>query len=207
MPTKLFDELGAEKRERIMAAGIAEFAKYGYSEGSTNRIVKNSGISKGSLFQYFVNKEELYFYILDSVTLELAAYLDDKASGLSKDLFERIIEYSNLEIFWYMQNPEKYKIIIGAFARGGSAIHAKIQARYGAAGDDMYYKLLEDVDWQMFKWNREVTVDILKWFLKGFSEDFMSGHAAQGSKVDEIRGEYVKRLAGYMEALKTGLLR
>lgn len=60
-----------EKRNKITVVSIDEFAKYGYKNSSTNRIVQNAGISKGSLFKYFKNKDELYFYILDSVTQEL----------------------------------------------------------------------------------------------------------------------------------------
>ena len=56
MPMKLFTELDSEKQERILDAALKEFAEYGYENGSTNRIVKNCGISKGSLFTYFENK-------------------------------------------------------------------------------------------------------------------------------------------------------
>ena len=60
MPTKVFNELDKSKQDKIIESAIKEFAEYGYEEGSTNRIVKDCGISKGSLFKYFENKEELY---------------------------------------------------------------------------------------------------------------------------------------------------
>ena len=59
MPKKVFNELEKEKQDRIIEAAIKEFAEYGYENGSTNRIVKECGISKGSLFKYFENKEDI----------------------------------------------------------------------------------------------------------------------------------------------------
>lgn len=63
MPKKLFHELQEDKKQKIISVSISEFAKYGYTDSSTNRIVKDSGISKGSLFKYFESKEDLYFYV------------------------------------------------------------------------------------------------------------------------------------------------
>ncbi|KAB3527434.1 TetR/AcrR family transcriptional regulator [Alkaliphilus serpentinus] len=61
MPKKLFYELDEEKRERITNVVLREFAQHSYNESSTNRIVKNAGIGKGSLFKYFQNKQDMYF--------------------------------------------------------------------------------------------------------------------------------------------------
>ena len=66
MPTPLFFELNVEKQQKIITAGISEFAGYGYENSSTNRIVKKAGISKGSLFKYFPAKEDFYFYVLEN---------------------------------------------------------------------------------------------------------------------------------------------
>ncbi len=207
MHTSVFDELASEKKERIINAGIDEFAEHGYINASTNRIVKASGISKGSLFQYFPSKEDLYFYILDSITSEFVAYLNDKMDSFSNDLFQRIIEYSEMEFAWYIQNPGKCKIIVGAFTKNGG-MYEKIEARYGLAGDDIYYRLLEYVDTQGLRWPHEKTANTLRWFLKGFNEDFMNrDHVRGGAEIDVLRDEYVRCLAEYIDALKQGLLR
>ena len=59
MPKRVFLELDQNKQERITEAAIKEFARFGYENSSTNRIVKECDISKGSLFKYFESKEEL----------------------------------------------------------------------------------------------------------------------------------------------------
>ena len=63
MPSNQFLNLEAEKQKRIIQVAIEEFAQNAYNNSSTNRIVKECGISKGSLFKYFEDKEDLYFFI------------------------------------------------------------------------------------------------------------------------------------------------
>lgn len=58
--TELFGRIPEEKRNRIFDAAIHEFATYGYMNANTNKIARRAGISVGSLFQYFDNKEDLF---------------------------------------------------------------------------------------------------------------------------------------------------
>jgi len=193
---------------RIVDVGICEFANCGYTNSSTNRIVKNAGISKGSLFKYFPSKEELYFYILDHVTAELISSLEKEVDTLSADLFSRVIEYSVLEFAWYIQHPDKSRLIIGAFTKNDSEIYRKTVERYGIKEQDIYYRLLEDIDTKQFRWDKQKSIDILKWFLKGFNEDFLSSvQADSDTEFARIRNEYVTNLKEHIEILKTGLMK
>ena len=70
MPKQTFFNLPPEKRETIMNAAIEEFADYGLENASTNRIVKNSGIAKGSYYQYFEDKQDVFMHMLDLIEKE-----------------------------------------------------------------------------------------------------------------------------------------
>lgn len=63
MPTQTWDNLPREKQERIVAAAAAEFAAHGFSSGSLNVIARDAEIAKGSLWQYFADKDELFGYV------------------------------------------------------------------------------------------------------------------------------------------------
>src|ERR1041384_8406781 len=67
MPKQTFLNLPTEKREAIMNAAVEEFAEYGLENASTNRIVKNSGIAKGSFYQYFDDKQDVFMHLLDVI--------------------------------------------------------------------------------------------------------------------------------------------
>jgi AcrR family transcriptional regulator len=65
MPKPTFDNLPAEKRQKIIELAIAEFAELPFQAASLSRIVERAGIAKGSIYQYFEHKQDLYLFLLD----------------------------------------------------------------------------------------------------------------------------------------------
>jgi AcrR family transcriptional regulator len=64
-------------RQRILTGAAHVFGEYGYAAGTTNRIAERAGISIGSLYQYFPNK--------DAILAELLIrHLDDGAAAVEK---------------------------------------------------------------------------------------------------------------------------
>lgn len=49
-----------ERRQEILAAALAAFAENGYAKTTMDDIVQRSGLSKGTLYWHFKNKEELF---------------------------------------------------------------------------------------------------------------------------------------------------
>ena len=70
MPKETFFNLPAEKRNLIEDTAISEFASCGYDKASINTIVKNSGIAKGSFYQYFDDKKDLFLHIIIEVAAQ-----------------------------------------------------------------------------------------------------------------------------------------
>ena len=64
MPKQTFFNLPEEKRRLIIDLAINEFADHSYKEASISRIVKNAGIAKGSFYQYFDDKKDLYLFLI-----------------------------------------------------------------------------------------------------------------------------------------------
>lgn len=78
MPKQTFLNLPEEKRKVVIDAAIDEFAEYGLENASTNRIVANSGISKGSFYQYFADKQDVFLYLLTVLEREKMEYFKGK---------------------------------------------------------------------------------------------------------------------------------
>lgn len=55
-----FERISDERKEKILEAGIDEFAKCGYENANINTIAKNAGISIGLMYKYFATKEDLF---------------------------------------------------------------------------------------------------------------------------------------------------
>jgi len=75
MPTQTFFNLPEAKRQALLDAAIEEFADNSYNHASISRIVARLGIAKGSIYQYFQDKQDLYLYLLDLVIQEKLALL------------------------------------------------------------------------------------------------------------------------------------
>jgi AcrR family transcriptional regulator len=78
VPKQTFLNLPEEKRQVIVDAAIEEFAEFGFEASSINRIVANSGISKGSFYQYFEDKMDVFKYLVDVIAKEKTEYYKGK---------------------------------------------------------------------------------------------------------------------------------
>lgn len=82
-----FFNLPEEKRNRIYQCALKEFAARPYDKSSINRVIADASISKGSFYQYFDNKGDLYSYCivrLYEIVLEHKSSKNDiLKSGLS----------------------------------------------------------------------------------------------------------------------------
>ncbi len=67
MCTDTFLRLPEEKRNRFLEAAWAEFTSVPFEEASINQIVHRARIPRGSFYQYFSDKEDLFFYLQSSM--------------------------------------------------------------------------------------------------------------------------------------------
>src|SRR3990172_12621942 len=89
MPKQTFLNLPEEKRNTVINAAIDEFAEYGLENASTNRIVANSGISKGSFYQYFEDKQDVFMYLLTVLEQEkMESFKGKHPPSTNMDTFE-----------------------------------------------------------------------------------------------------------------------
>ena len=68
-----FYNLSDAKRERVIRAIMQEFAGNESEKVSINRIIKNADISRGSFYQYFDDKSDLFYLCIFSVYEKIVA--------------------------------------------------------------------------------------------------------------------------------------
>lgn len=64
MPRPRFFNLEPERQRALLDAARAEFSDHGYEAASQNRIIEAAGISKGALYYYFDDKNDLFLTLL-----------------------------------------------------------------------------------------------------------------------------------------------
>lgn len=77
MPKPTFFNLPNDKRELILDIAIEEFANNNYQNASVSSIVAKAGIAKGSFYQYFEDKQDLYLYLIQLAGEEKKRYLEN----------------------------------------------------------------------------------------------------------------------------------
>ena len=71
MPKQTFINLPNDKKETLINAAMKEFSRAPLFEASISNIVKEAGIPRGSFYQYFEDKEDLYYFLLDEYSQRL----------------------------------------------------------------------------------------------------------------------------------------
>ncbi|WP_099156492.1 TetR/AcrR family transcriptional regulator [Virgibacillus ndiopensis] len=92
MPKQTFLNLPEEKKEILIEAAKKEFSRVSLYDACISNIIKTSGIPRGSFYQYFDNKEDLFFFLLNEHAKERQKkflYLLKKTNG---DIFDTVTE-------------------------------------------------------------------------------------------------------------------
>ena len=93
MPKDTFYNLNEEKKKKIFDAAVKEFAARRFSDASINQIIKTAKIPRGSFYQYFDGKEDLYLYVIKEMSKDKWGALQRAGvEDIEKDFFSTIRE-------------------------------------------------------------------------------------------------------------------
>lgn len=92
MPKETFFNLPEEKSNTIQETALKEFAEHGFKGASINRIVASAAIAKGSFYQYFDNKADLYNQIIAYIGKKKMAYVSPVLMNPAEHDFFTLLE-------------------------------------------------------------------------------------------------------------------
>jgi AcrR family transcriptional regulator len=91
MPKQTFLNLPEEKRKAFTEIALDEFANNDYNTASVSKIVKKAGIAKGSVYQYFEDKQDLFMYLLDGSNHKMLRFIQQATPpDPNADFFEML---------------------------------------------------------------------------------------------------------------------
>ncbi|MFY2859242.1 TetR/AcrR family transcriptional regulator, partial [Mycobacterium sp. THU-M104] len=81
----------------------------GFSGGSLNVIARRAGVAKGSLFQYFADKRDLYAYITDIGSQRVRTFVEDLIRELdpTRPFFEFLTDLLDGWVSYFAQHPHE----------------------------------------------------------------------------------------------------
>ena len=107
------EEKNMLRRQQIINSAIAEFGINNYAEASLNAICRNGNISKGIIYHYFKDKDELYLVCVTECFNSLTTFLNSEMISLN-NVEQAIEKYLDLRQQFFKENPEFSNIFTNA---------------------------------------------------------------------------------------------
>lgn len=182
--------------QEIERAAKKVFFKKGYQKSSIDEIAKKADISKGTIYLYFKNKEDLYMSLMLPMFREVTRLLIEFEKTLDankfKNAFEFFMEFSNILLKAYEYDPDGFMVFrafqLGDFsskvsketferlndvARKNNVIARRCLTKAMDSGLLPQVDIIKiaDVSWGLFLGIMHVELDKLRWTKKDHIED------------------------------------
>lgn len=117
MPTSTFFRLPEEKRRRLLRCAMAEFAARPYGETPLSGIIQAAGIPRGSFYQYFADKTDLFQYVLRQLGSQMDALLVESLESCGGDLFQLPLVLFDRAAAYLREDAEDARVALGILRR------------------------------------------------------------------------------------------
>ena len=191
-----------ETRDRILAAAARVFAARGYAGGTTNHIAAEAGLSVGSLYQYYPNKDALLAELMRAHVAEGTALIarrlaERSAAGAPADLATDLRPFVHAAIDNHRADPALHRVLFQEAPRPADVLadlHALEAGAVTAAAE-------------LLSAHPQVTApdpDLAAWFVVATIESLTHryvGSAARGRlDLDAFGDELVRMLVAYLSS-------
>lgn len=166
-----FNNLKPEKQKQIINAAIKEFVRNGFEKTSTNEIVKRANISKGSLFNYFNSKKDLYLYLIE-YSSKAIVNLNEEIDLSETDLFKRIERVALQKFYVQQKYPQAFEFLASTKQEESVEVKDIIKQRLNPIYNQAINKLYKDIDYSKFREGVDIekAIEILNWTMFGVGE-------------------------------------
>lgn len=92
------------KRQKIIQAAIEVFGKNGFQNSSISEIAKKADVADGTIYQYFENKEALFFAIASEKTKKFCEELELHLQGITGS-FNKMRKFVWYYLYFFQEDP------------------------------------------------------------------------------------------------------
>lgn len=181
-----FLKVNEEKQRIIINAALNEFSKYPYDSASTNKIVKEAGISKGLIFHYFGSKKNLYLFLLDYVFSKYSEATFEHFDLTEPDIFQRYKQLLSIQRNLVQQNPAFFSFMNMVHMEKSPEVASELETKQSLNGEDNYDKFLKGIDYSLFKEgiDTKYALNTIKWILDGLSNRYNQQYKESNYDID-----------------------
>lgn len=199
-----FLRLSDEKKRRIIDAAINEFGTKGYENGSLDRIVECSNISKGGLYEYIFSKEDFFLYLVEFVYSDLYRFLEEKIGKKEEHRNEEplvsVERAARHAVDYYFANVNSVRLLERNIRLEDQTLLNKSTEIFKRYFDELFQFSPED----KFIVDTTRTIDLLRWILLKTRSTFLFLYDS-GANEELIRNEYLDEWKFHMRVLRKGI--
>ncbi|MCI2170729.1 TetR/AcrR family transcriptional regulator [Schleiferilactobacillus perolens] len=196
MPTQTFFNLPEMKRQRLIEAGFSVFSRASLEDASVSEIVRLAKISRGSFYQYFADKRDLYFYLLTQMREQWVANSTGTLRRHQGDLFATVRELAQAGFRDVSRGKHRafYRTLFLNFSYRGTAQVNKEWARAYKAEGHPRTQWAEMVDVSRLNVSNDTQLRTLLYMLFGvFAQNVANYFNETASKNDELVAEQYRQ--------------
>ena len=108
------DEKNLQTRQKIIESALAEFSAKSYGEASLNTICAAGNLSKGIIYHYFKDKDQLYLYCVKECFDALTDYLGNTVTVCDVSIERGLTNYFDARITFFAEHPLYLGVFCGA---------------------------------------------------------------------------------------------
>jgi TetR/AcrR family transcriptional regulator len=201
---KTFEKLPEDKKQRILTACIEEFGERGYEKGSTDKIIKRAGISKGGLYEYITTKEELFLYVVEYTYRQLYGYLErriaEEIDEFPADLLQRLRVVSELAVDFYIDHPRYVSLIVRTHELHNDGIEEQVNASFIKHFTDVF----GNSDDSRLRFEKGRITELVTWLLLKTRYEFLREFKSN-KDTEVVKRNYLKNWDFYLSVLQGGI--
>jgi AcrR family transcriptional regulator len=127
------------KKEKIVSAAITTFARKGYSSTTIAEVAKAAGIGKGTIYEYFRSKEDLFFATFERLISDTEQTMNQVSQTAGGSVSERLEAIADAVLKAWLANLDLYGLVLEFWSATASASSRNLfRQAFKAAYADMH---------------------------------------------------------------------
>lgn len=200
------NEKSFKRKNELLKAALDEFTHKNYENASLNAIIKNAGISKGTFYYHFQDKQSLYFSLLETAVKSKWEFINNRMKenfedNNVKDIFDEFKLQAKMGVEFAADFPQYHRLSIMFAREKGNKIYKDTKNTLHLGTESMMKEMVKkgkDRGDLKESFSEEFMIKILTYLFMNFDEIFQLEEDFQLEKM-------VENLNNYVEFMKHGI--
>lgn len=170
-----------ERRKSIIQAAIGVFGKSNFRDSSISEIAQRANVAEGTIYQYFKNKEDLFFSIPVEKTKEFSRDLELHLQGIN-GAFNKISKLIWYYLYFFKNNPEYARTLMLEMRVSKNFVKTKAYQSFKPFTHQVLEIIKEGQQERVIR--DDVNIYILRQLILGILEHMVTRWLLKGEKYD-----------------------